>query len=247
MTDALTEDALLGGRVRLRQPATGYRVAIDPVLLAAAVPAAPGDMILDLGAGVGAAALCLAARVADCRIFGIELQRDLVRLATANAALNGCEGRVDIMIGDLTRPPPRLAAGTFDHVMANPPYLEAVRADPSPHAGKAAATVERVGGLAKWIDFCLMMARPRGSVTLIHRADRLDALLAHLGAAGGAIVVFPLWPDAAGLRPAKRVIVQVRKGVSAPLRLSPGLALHVGDTYAARAEAVLRGAEAIEL
>ncbi|MFQ5958391.1 MAG: tRNA1(Val) (adenine(37)-N6)-methyltransferase [Alphaproteobacteria bacterium] len=248
MTEAATEDALLGGRVRLRQPATGYRAAIDPVLLAAAVPAAAGETVLDVGAGAGAAALCLAARVEGCRVFGIEIQRDLVRLAGENAALNACAGRVDIMLGDLTRVPPRLAAGTFDHVMANPPFHEAGRTDPSPDPGKAAASVESAGGLADWVAFCLKMVRQHGSVTFVHRADRLDALLALLSPGAGAIVVFPLWPDAAGARPAKRVVVQARKGMATPLRLARGLALHAdGGGYSARAEAILRDGAALEL
>lgn len=247
MTDALGENTLLGGRVRLLQPATGYRVAIDPVLLAAAVPAAAGDTVLDVGAGVGAAALCLAARVPDCRISGIEIQRDLVRIAADNVALNDAVGRVDIMTGDLTQPPPRLAAGTFDHVMANPPYLAAGRAQPSPDPGKAAASIESAGDLAQWIAFCLRMTRPRGSVTFIHRADRLDGLIAGLHHEAGAIAVFPLWPDAERTRPAKRVIVQARRGMATPLRLLPGLALHDDGAYTARAEAVLRDGAGLEL
>ncbi|MEE8204297.1 MAG: methyltransferase [Alphaproteobacteria bacterium] len=248
MTEAITEDALLGGRVRLRQPATGFRVAIDPVLLAAAVPAAAGESVLDVGAGVGAAALCLAARIGDCRVFGIEIQQDLVRVAGENVALNALTGRVDIVTGDLTRPPPRLAAGTFDHVMANPPYHEAGRVDRSPDAGKAAASIETVGGLAEWVGFCLAMVRRGGSVSFVHRADRLDALLARLSPRAGAIVVFPLWPDAAGSQPAKRVIVQARKGLATPLRLARGLALHAdGGGYTAQAEAILRDGAALEL
>ena len=248
MTEAITEDALLGGRVRLRQPATGFRVAIDPVLLAAAVPVVAGESVLDVGAGVGAAALCLAARIGDCRVFGIEIQQDLVRVAGENVALNALTGRVDIVTGDLTRPPPRLAAGTFDHVMANPPYHEAGRVDRSPDAGKAAASVETVGGLAEWVGFCLAMVRRGGSVSFVHRADRLDALLARLSPRAGAIVVFPLWPDAAGSQPAKRVIVQARKGLATPLRLARGLALHAdGGGYTAQAEAILRDGAALEL
>ena len=248
MTEAITEDALLGGRVRLRQPATGFRAAIDPVLLAAAVPAAAGESVLDVGAGVGTAALCLAARIGDCRVFGIEIQQDLVRVAGENVALNALTGRVDIVTGDLTRPPPRLAAGTFDHVMANPPYHEAGRVDRSPYAGKAAASIETVGGLADWVGFCLAMVRRGGSVSFVHRADRLDALLARLSPRAGAIVVFPLWPDAAGSQPAKRVIVQARKGLATPLRLARGLALHAdGGGYTAQAEAILRDGAALEL
>ena len=116
-----SQDSLLGGRVILRQPTNGYRVAIDPLILAASVTAEPGETILDVGAGVGAACLCLASRLNHCRIMGIELQKDLVRLATDNIILNNLRDRVEILHGDLKSPPPRLAAGSYSQVISNPP------------------------------------------------------------------------------------------------------------------------------
>ncbi len=238
--ETVTEDALLGGRVTLRQPAAGYRAGIDPVVLAAAVPAGKGDKVLDVGSGVGAAALCLAARSPECRVYGVEIQRDLVRLAAENVALNGFEGRVDVMVGDLTRPPPRLAAGSFHHVMSNPPYLAADSADPSPNPGRKTSTIETAGDLAEWVDYCVRMVRHRGSVTFIHRADRLDELLFHLRDKAGGITIYPLWPTADRARPAKRVIVQAMKGGAGPLKLLPGMILHEVEGYTQAAEAVLR-------
>ena len=245
--DEFTEDALLGGRVRLRQPRTGYRAAIDPVLLAAAAPAEPGMAVLDIGTGSGAAALVLATRVAGCRVTGLEVQRDLVRLAAENVALNGLEGRVEVMAGDLRRPPPRLAPGSFDLVMANPPHLEAGRAVPPPDPGKATAHVEGAADLDDWVRFAVLMARAKGTVVVIHRADRLDGLLAALHGRLGELAVFPLWPVADG-RPAKRVLVRGRKDVRGPLRLLPGLVLHrADDGYTDAAEAVLRDGAALAL
>jgi tRNA1(Val) A37 N6-methylase TrmN6 len=245
VTPALSEDALLGGRVRLRQPKTGYRVAIDPVLLAAAVPASLVDTVLDVGCGVGAASLCLAARVPGCRITGIEMQRDLVRLASDNAVLNDVFGRVSVMLGDLLRPPPRLEPGSFGQVMANPPYLEAEGATAPPEPGKATANMEGEADLAAWMRFALTMARPKGCITFIHRADRLEQLLGQLAGRAGEIVVFPLWPGAD--KPAKRVIVRARKGVATPTRLLPGLVLHEADgRYTAAADAVLRDGAALD-
>ncbi len=241
-----TEDALLGGRVRLRQPAAGYRAAIDPVLLAAAVPAGAGESVLDVGAGGGAALLCLATRVPACRVSGLERDPDAARLAAENAALNGLGARVEVIVGDLLAPPASLAPGSFDHVMANPPHLEAGRARAPREEARAAAEVEGEAGLADWIRFCLRMARRGGSVTLIHRAERLAALLAALAEGAGGIVVFPLWPG--GGKPAKRVLVAARPGLAQPLRLAPGLVLHRPDgAYTDEAEAVLRGAEALTL
>lgn len=242
MTGGLTEDALLGGRVRLRQPRAGFRAAIDSVLLAAATPAGPGETVFEPGAGAGAAALCLAVRVAGCRVVGIESQPELVRLAGENARLNGLGDRVDVMVGDVARPPLRIEPGSFDHVMMNPPHLAAGRADVSPDAGRAMAHAEGAATLAVWLDVALRMLRRRGTLTLIHRADRLDEILTPLRPRAGEIVVFPLWPGP-GDKPAKRVVVRARKGVGTPLRLARGLVLHRDDgAFTAQADAVLRGA-----
>lgn len=234
-----SDDRLLGGRVLLRQPRDGYRAAIDPVFLAAAVPAGPGDLVLDVGAGVGAAGLCLARREPGCTVRGIEVQRDLVRLATENVIANGLNGRVEVMVGNLLHPPPRLAPGAFAHVMANPPYLPEAAAPRPPDAGKARAHVEGDAVLADWVRFALAMVRPKGSITFIHRADRLDELMAAVSGKAGDIAVFPLWPGIG--KPASRVILRARKGVATPTRLLPGLTLHESDgRYTAAADAVLR-------
>jgi tRNA1(Val) A37 N6-methylase TrmN6 len=243
---AITEDRLLGGRVLLRQPADGYRVAIDPIFLAAAVPAAPGELVLDVGAGVGAAALCLAWREPNCLIRGIEIQHALVRLAGENAALNGNAARMEFMVGDILRPPPRMAPGTFHHVMANPPYQTSQAGTRPDNSGRDMANVEGEAELADWVRYCLNMVRSKGSVTFIHRADRLDSLLAELRQRAGDIAVYPLWPG--GSRPASRVIVRARKDVATPTKLSSGMVLHEPDgRYSDAAEAVLRDGAALAL
>ena len=160
----MSEDALLGGRGRLRQPANGARTAIDPVFLAAAIAAEPNQFVLDVGCGIGAAALCVAVRVPQCRIIGLELQRELVRIAGDNVVLNGMSGRVSVMAGDLLAPPPRLSPGMFDHVMANPPFIERGRGTPAANPAKAAATIEGDANLGDWVRFALAMARGRGTV-----------------------------------------------------------------------------------
>lgn len=243
---SFTEDRLLGGRIRLRQPAIGYRVAIDPVFLAASVPAEPHQLILDVGCGSGAAMLCLAARVPHSRVVGLEMQRDLVRLAGDNVILNGLEPRASVMIGDLLHPPPRLSPGAFDHVMANPPYHERGSAVASAAAGKSGATIEGDADLAAWVRFSLAMVRAKGTVTFVHRAERIDALLGQIAGRAGEVVVFPLWPGQG--RAASRILVRARKQVAAPARLAPGVVLHEPDgRLTAAADAVLREGGGLQL
>ena len=231
---AVTEDALVGGRVRLLQPKHGYRVAVDAVLLAAAVDARPGERILDLGAGVGSVGLCLAARVPDCRIVGIELQDALVALAERNAALNRVTDRVRTFRHDLAQPLPD-DLGLFEHVVANPPYLPAAMADPSPNPIKALATVESSADLDRWLDVAISAAS--ATVTLIHRSDRLKEIAHGLERRG--------WSDLAilPLTPVRRVLVRARRTAGGQQREAPPFVLHRPEGgYTPAAEAVLRHA-----
>jgi tRNA1(Val) A37 N6-methylase TrmN6 len=249
MSEATTDDRLLDGRVRLTQPVDGFRAGIDAVFLAAAVPAAADDRVLDVGCGTGAASLCLAARLPETRITGIEADRALVRLANVNAEANGCAGRVEFFLGDLLQPPIRFAAASYDHVMANPPYRAALSGRPPEDPARARAMVEDGADLDHWLRFCLMMTRAHGSLTLIYAADRLDRLLAALAGRLGGLTIFPLWPGGRDARrPAKRVLVSGRRHSQAPVALLPGLVLHRPDGgYTAEAEAVLRHGHALDL
>jgi tRNA1(Val) A37 N6-methylase TrmN6 len=184
--------------------------------------------------------------VPQCRVVGLEVQCDLVRIAGKNAVLNRMDDRVSAIAGDLLRPPPQLSPGTFGHVMANPPFVERGRGTPAADPAKASANMEGEAALGDWVRFALAMLRDKGSLTFIHRADRLDSLLGHIAGRAGAVTIFPLWPMAG--RPAGRVIVQARKQTAAPARLLPGLVLHEADgSFTALAEAVLRGGAALRL
>jgi tRNA1(Val) A37 N6-methylase TrmN6 len=228
-------DTLLGGRVRLTQPAQGYRAAIDPVLLAASVPARDGETVLELGCGVGAALFCLAARLPGIELVGVEADEETVVLARENAVANGVEDRVRVARADISAAP----AGPFARVLLNPPYLEAGAHDPSPEPRRAKAHGHADGDdLARWITVARTRLVHRGTLSLIHRADRLAAILAALDPLFGDVRVLPLWPkrDVA----AKRVLVQAAVGSRAPSSLLPGLVLHEADgAYTDAARAVL--------
>jgi tRNA1(Val) A37 N6-methylase TrmN6 len=220
----LTRDGVLGDKVTLWQPVRGYRVAIDPILLAATVAPKSGARILDLGCGVGTIALCLLTRCHDVRVDGLELSAKLVDIARRNASENAVSERMTIHQGSVKAAPSEIPAGGFDIVATNPPYLERGHATASPDAAKQSANVESGADLQAWVKAATRALRIKGRLAMIHRADRLDHVLAALSGPFGEITIHPLWPKAGA--PAKRVIVHARKGVSSPTRLTAGTVLH---------------------
>lgn len=236
-----TVDAFLGGRLSIRQPRTGYRAGADPVFLAAAVPAGPGDRVLELGCGAGVALLCLLTRVNGALATGVERDPAAAELARQNARDNGHDA--EIVTTDLTDLPQDLKDRTFDHVLANPPFFDRAhgsRAKPDREGGRGEDTP-----LQAWIDAGIRRLAPGGTLTLIQRADRLPVLLSAMDTRLGDVTLLPLAPRQG--RSAKLVLLQARKGARGAFQLAPPLVLHDGDrherdgdSYSAKARAILR-------
>ncbi|TBN39867.1 methyltransferase domain-containing protein [Paracoccus subflavus] len=219
-----TCDGFLDGRLRILQPKHGFRSGADAVMLAAACPARMDQAVLELGCGAGVASLCLGWRVPGLRLVGLERQPDYADLARQNAAGNGIA--LEVLTGDLARPPLGLRARTFDHVIANPPYF--LGGTPAPDKGRAGARREDTP-LSAWIDAGLRRLRPGGILTLIQRADRLDAILAGLAGRAGATVILPVAGRAG--QPAGRVILRAQKGARGPLRLLAPFVMHQAPAH----------------
>jgi tRNA1Val (adenine37-N6)-methyltransferase len=236
-----TEGRLLGGKVLYRQPSEGYRSGIEPVLLAAAVPARPGSRVLEGGTGAGAGLLCLAARVGGISGVGIERDARLAALASENLAANGFSG-ITILESDIEA----LGSGErFQHAFANPPWH---RAEGTPPAHPARIRAKRGGErLARWVAALAAPVERGGTLTLVLPAARLtDAILAATEAGCGSLTLFPLWPRQGTA--AKLVLVRAIRGGRGPLRLLAGLSLHGPDgRFTAAAESVLRGGEPLRL
>lgn len=238
--EAATEDRLLDGRLRLRQPARGYRAGLDAALLAAACDAQPGQRVLEAGCGAGAALLAAAWRRPGVAFTGLERDPDALALARQNVALNGLEPRVAIVEGDVALPFPRLRLAPFDAALANPPFFDDPRALRAPAPEKSAAWMAE-GGLEAWTGFLSKAVREGGAITLIHRADRLADILRLLAPKAGSFQVRPIHSFAEA--PAKRVLVRAVKTGKAPLQLLAPLVLHdrQGGKHRPEAEAILRG------
>jgi tRNA1(Val) A37 N6-methylase TrmN6 len=237
-TLAVTEDRILGGRVRLRQPAKGYRAGLDAALLAAACDAGAGERVVEPGCGVGAVMLAAAARRPATAFLGIERDPAAVALAEANIAANALGDRVAARVGEIAAKAP--AEGPFDAALCNPPFFDDPAELRAPHPTKAGAWMAD-DGLAAWTGFLAKAVREGGTITIIHRADRLGDLLALLSPKAGSFQVRPVHPFADA--PAGRVLVRAVKTGRAPLRLLPPLVLHArgGSKHTTEAEAILRG------
>ncbi len=236
----ISEDGLLGGRVRLRQPVQGYRAGVDAALLAAACDARPGERVLDLGCGPGAVVLAAAMRRPEVRFTGIERDPAALALASENAALNGLEGRVQVMAADVGAGFAGLGLEVFDGALCNPPFFDEASRLRGPHPSRRGAWIAD-DGLGAWLGFLVKAVCEGGAITIIHRADRLADLLALLAPKAGSVKVRPV--HAFGDQPAKRVLVRATKTGKAPLVLLPALVLHdrSGAKHTQEAEAILRG------
>ena len=246
----ISEDAVLGGRLRLRQPLSGHRVGHDAILLAAATGARAGEHAVDLGAGVGAAGLALAVRVDGLKVTLVEIDEGLCALAAENARLNSLDNRVEAIACDAENAQALhgvgLAPGSADRVLMNPPFHDASRTNVSPDPIRRRAHAAAPGLLQRWVASAALLLQPRGVLTLIWRADGLPDVLAELKKEFGDVAVLPVLPRAGA--PAIRVLVRAARGGTGARIDFPALVLiNEHGQPSAASEAILRGGQTLDL
>lgn len=229
----ITYDSFLGGSIQVQQPQTGYRAGIDAVLLAASIPAMSNQSILDIGCGVGTVSLCLNARIEHLTIHGFDGQPALVSLAQTNAQhLNNVTFFQSLLQDEIN-----LQKNSFDHVITNPPYFKKQHSTLTNNLIRLQADFESID-LAEWINLCLKYVKPKGMLSVIHCASRLDEIIQSIQIKRKSITIIPLWPSAE--REANRVIIQIVKDSAAPLKICPGLVIHANGQYTQHCEQILR-------
>lgn len=234
---------VLDKRVILHQPINGLKTSVDAVLVAAACPASKaGQRILDMGCGVGTIGICIHARIPGIHLTGIDIQAPHLDIAQKNSVTNNVQN-ADFIHTDIRR---YENAEPFDHVVCNPPYLEAGTYLDSPKDERAKAIGHENSdvSLKDWVECGFRQLKHNGSFTIIHRADQSDKIIQFLGKRFGAIEIIPLWPKQN--EDAKRVIIRAIKNRKTPARLSSGLVLHQdnGD-YTLEAQKILRDMAAL--
>lgn len=223
----ITEDAFLGGQLRLKQKRSGHRAGHDAILLAAATEARPGDRVVDFGAGVGTAGLALARRVPGIALSLVEIDPELAELARGNAAANAIAAEtivLDVTAGAEAFASNGLSPDSVDVVLMNPPFNDPARHRGSPDQARHIAHVATEETLHAWVHAARRILRSNGVLTLIWRADGIADVLAALSRGFGSLSILPVHGEAG--RPAIRVLVRAVKGGRAPTRLLPGLMLN---------------------
>ena len=251
MTDSETsEDAILGGRLRVRQPLRGHRVGHDAILLAAATCARPTERAIELGAGVGAAAFAVAARVPGLKLTLVEIDPVLCALARHNARLNRLEDRISVFDANAESIDSLKSAGlspeNFDRVLMNPPFHDSHRHNVSPDPGRRLAHSGETGLLKRWIASAAWLLKTSGVLVLIWRADALDDVIETLQPVFGATAVLPVFPreDAAPIR----VLVRAAKGGSVSRKNYPSLILNDEEGRPTPiAEAIMRDGKTLQI
>jgi tRNA1(Val) A37 N6-methylase TrmN6 len=220
MTDPvleLTEDAFLGGQLRLMQLKSGHRAGHDAVLLAAATPARSGDRVVDLGAGVGAAGLAVARRVTGIDLVLVEIDAD------ANAI------HADVIVLDVEADATAFAAAglapdSVDAVLMNPPFNDPARHRVSPDTARGTAHMATATTLSKWVHAARRILKSRGALTLVWRADGIAEVLSALDHGFGSLQVLPVHGEPRA--PANRILVRATKGGRTPTQIHPALMLN---------------------
>jgi tRNA1(Val) A37 N6-methylase TrmN6 len=247
----VTDDAVLGGRLRLLQPRRGHRVGHDAILLAAATAVDPGDVAVDLGAGVGAAGLAVAVRVPGARVRLVEIDAHLAELAAENIARNGFAGRAGVDVLDVEGEAAAftaagLGAGCAGAVLMNPPFNDPARFMASPDGARRTAHMGDLGDLRAWFATAARLLRPAGVLTLIHRAEALEDVAAALAADFGNTAVLSVHPRPGAA--AIRIIVRAVKGAPASSTALPALVLQDADGRpSAASEEILRAARSLPM
>jgi tRNA1(Val) A37 N6-methylase TrmN6 len=229
MTDAgqFTEDAFLGGQLRLRQPKSGHRAGHDAMLLAASTPVRSGDRVVDFGAGIGAAGLAVARRVAGIDLMLVEIDAGLAALARGNATSNAIAA--DVVVLDVAAAADSFAAyglspDSVDVVLMNPPFNDPARHRVSPDQARVSAHVATAATLESWVHASRRILRSGGVLSLIWRADGLADVLAALGRGFGSLAIQPVHADVNS--PAIRVLIRAIKGGKAPAQIFASLMLN---------------------
>jgi tRNA1Val (adenine37-N6)-methyltransferase len=231
-------------QLTLQQPLQGYRFSVDAFLLADFVPLDATSPLADFGTGCGVVALCLARRLLQGRIVGVELQASLATVARQNVRHNRLEQRVDVVRADLRQAQTLFATGTFGTVVCNPPYRPVGHGRLNPNPEKAVARHELTLTLVQLLQAAQHVLRRRGVLVMIYHPARLAELCTRLQ----AMRLCPRrlrWVHPTLQEPAVLVLVEAVLDGREPLTVLPPLPIcDASGAYSAEMQTIFRRRQA---
>lgn len=211
----------LGGKLRLLQPRTGYRVNIDSLLLVSFAGERRVERVVDLGAGVGTLGLLALAQGLAKQVLLVESDPKLAELARENLKLGGFAGEVRVL--DVARSGLRETGVPL--VLCNPPYYPAHSHRAAQTPAKAAA---RTGEVAPFLLAAAgLLARKTGRALFSYPAPQLPELLAAATRAGLVAKRLRL-VHARDTEPARLALVELRAARPGGLVIEPPLLEWIG-------------------
>ena len=249
-----TTDALMGGTVTIEQPENGFRAGIDAVLLSACPPMPKtGEQVLDVGAGVGSAGICYGVRtriatIPNTHLHLIEQNDTFTPYGHTNMNSNGLSNCATYHTTDISIAKDHpIKNDSIHHILTNPPYETAQQGSPSPYATRTHANIEGTADLPCWIKYCNRILKRGGTLSMIHRADRVHDILSAMNGYFGDIHILPV--QSLSDKPAIRVLIHAKKGMRGGCILHQPLILQKTDKsgdYTEQAEQYIRHGEGID-
>ncbi|MBZ0158078.1 MAG: tRNA1(Val) (adenine(37)-N6)-methyltransferase [Alphaproteobacteria bacterium] len=241
--------------VRVYQRKDGYRFSVDALLLYSFVGLQRVKSIADIGAGSGIIGLLLARKYPGAKVFLIELQENLARLAERNCIVNGLQDRVKVLHADVkeirgrireiygrqSRTGPQVCCGegadngdfgellsSFDLVVSNPPFRKPRTGKLSTGDERAIARHEIMLPLEDLVSAVALMLKPRGRFCMIHLPERLADTVRAMSAHGLEPKRLRFVHSSAATE-AKMVLIEAVKGARTGLTTEPPLLLYNED------------------
>lgn len=237
----ISKNDFLEGKIKLLQYKTGYRVTSDSVFVSSAVQAKSGETILDVGTGTGIILFCLGYRIPHLKMTGIDIQSDLLELASQNNTLN--QQDIEWIQEDIATKKSLIHGRQFHHVVTNPPFY---RENIIRQNKQTAMAFHQSLDLEMWIRYCIKHIRPKGTFTLIHRPEALPEILSILGKTVlGGIEIIPIHSKTT--QEANRIIIRGVLGSKKQLTIHPPFITHTSENkYTNQAEDILRNGQALK-
>ena len=163
------------------QKKNGFRFGEDAILIADFFSPTKSGKLLDIGTGTGIISILLSRNPNVTHITSVEIQDEMADMASRSIKENHLEEKIEVLNIDIKK----LDRGnSFDYIVSNPPYMKSLGGKVNPNSMKAISRHEVTLNLEEVVGESRRLLKPGGTLTLIHRTERMVELLNTLSTNG---------------------------------------------------------------